>query len=165
MNVKKLLLPVGGTDSDRTDDFVETVSSVAEPGETTVGLLHVFDRENYADLREAMNVDPDSEVMPATVAERRASVRTLRDTLEARGFDVVVLGALGDRADGIVREAEDRNADLIVVGGRKRTPTGKAVFGSVAQDVMLNAPCPVTFVRDETGKNAEGTRRAAAPTR
>ena len=75
MNVKKLLLPVGGTNSDRTGDFVETVSSVAEPGETTVGLLHVFDRENYADLREAMNVDPDSEVMPATVAERRASVR------------------------------------------------------------------------------------------
>jgi hypothetical protein len=30
---------------------------------------------------------------------------------------------------------------------------------------MLNAPCPVTFVRDETGRNAEETRRAAAPSR
>jgi nucleotide-binding universal stress UspA family protein len=165
MNVKKLLLPVGGTDTDRTDDLVETVSSVAEPGETTVGLLHVFDRENYAELREAMNVAPDSEVTPATVAERRTSVRALRDALESRGIDVVVLGALGDRADGIVREAEDWNADLVVVGGRKRSPTGKAVFGSVAQEVMLNAPCPVTFVRDETGKKAEETRRAAAPSR
>lgn len=165
MNVKKLLLPVGGTDTDRTDDFVETVSSVAEPGETTIGLLHVFDREDYAELREAMNVDRDSEVTPATVAGRRRSVRTLRDALEARGFDVVVLGALGDRADGIVREAGDWNADLLVVGGRRRSPAGKAVFGSVAQAVMLNAPCPVTFVRDETGTNAEETRRAAAPTR
>jgi nucleotide-binding universal stress UspA family protein len=163
MNVKKLLLPVGGTDADRVDDFVGTVTSVAEPGETVVGLLHVFDRENYADLREAMNVDPDSEVTPATVAGRRASVRTLRDALESRGFDVVLLGALGDRADCIVREAEDWNADLLVVGGRRRSPTGKAVFGSVAQEVMMNAPCPVTFVRDETGKNAEEKRRAAAP--
>jgi len=164
MNVKKLLLPVDGTDTDRTDDLVETVSSVAEPGETTIGLLHVFDRERYTELREAMNVAPDSEVTPATVAGRRTSVRTIRAALEERGFDVAVLGALGDRADGIVREAEDWNADLLVVGGRRRSPTGKAVFGSVAQAVMLNAPCPVTFVRDDTGTNAERTRRAATPT-
>jgi len=165
MNVKKLLLPVGGTDADRTDDLVETVSSVAEPGETTIGLLHVFDRERYTELREAMNAAPDSEVTPATVAGRRTSVRTIGSALEERGFDVVVLGALGGRADGIVREAEDWNADLLVVGGRRRSPTGKAVFGSVAQSVMLNAPCPVTFVRDETGTNAEQTRHAAASTR
>ncbi|MEF8788877.1 MAG: universal stress protein [Haloarculaceae archaeon] len=165
MNVKKLLLPVGGTDTDRTDDLVGTVAGVAEPGETTVGLLHVFDREDYAELREAMNVDPDSEVTPASVAGRRTSVRTLRSALEERGFDVVVLGALGDRADRIVREAGDWSADLVVVGGRKRSPAGKAVFGSVAQEVMMNAPCPVTFVRDETGSDAEERRRAATPTR
>ena len=164
MNVKNLLLPVGD-DTDRADDLVETISSVAEPGETTIGLLHVYDREDYADLRERMNVAPDSEVTPATVAGRRTTVRTLRAALEERGFDVEVLGALGDRADGIVREAERWGADLLVVGGRRRSPTGKAVFGSVAQEVMLNAPCPVTFVRDETGTNAGGTRRAAAPTR
>jgi len=77
----------------------------------------------------------------------------------------VVLGALGDRADRIVREAGDWSADLVVVGGRKRSPAGKAVFGSVAQEVMMNAPCPVTFVRDETGSDAEERRRAATPTR
>jgi nucleotide-binding universal stress UspA family protein len=165
MNVKKLLLPVSGTDTDRTDDFVETVSSLAAQGETTIGLLHVFDRKVYDELRQQINARPDSEVTPATVAGRREGVRTLRDALEARGFDVVILGALGDRGDAIVREAEDWGADLLVVGGRKRSPTGKAVFGSVAQEVMMNAPCPVTFVRDETGRNAEETRRAATPSR
>ena len=165
MNVKKLLLPVGSTDTDRIDDLVETVSSLATAGETTIGLLHVFDRKAYDEFRQQINARPDSEVTPATVAGRREGVRALRDALEERGFDVVVLGALGDRADGIVREAGDWNADLLVVGGRRRSPTGKAVFGSVAQEVMLNAPCPVTFVRDETGKNAEETRRAAAPSR
>jgi nucleotide-binding universal stress UspA family protein len=167
MNVKKLLLPVGGTDTDRFDGLVETVANLAEPGETTVGLLHVFDRKAYDEYRERLHARPDSEVTPATVAGRRESVRTLRSGLEERGFEVEVLGALGDRGDAIVREAEDWGADLLVVGGRKRSPTGKAVFGSVAQEVMMNAPCPVTFVRDETttDEDTETTRRAATPSR
>ncbi len=165
MNVKKLLLPVGSTDVDRTESLVDAVSSVADPGETVVGLLHVYDREDYTELRRQMNVAPNSEVTPATVARRRTDVRRIRTALEERGFDVAVLGALGDRADGIIREAGDWNADLVVVGGRKRSPTGKAVFGSVAQKVMMNAPCPVTFVRDETGRDTETERRAATPTR
>jgi len=45
--------------------------------------------------------------------------------------------------------AAEVDADLVVVSGRKRTPTGKAVFGSTAQTVLLDAPCPVTFVRVE----------------
>lgn len=165
MNDKRILLPVDSADENRTDALVEAVSNVAEPGRTVVGLLHVYDRDSYAELRRRMNIAPDSEVTPATVARRRTDVREIRAALEERGFDAVVLGALGDRANSIVREAADWNADLVVVGGRKRSPTGKAVFGSVAQKVMMNAPCPVTFVRAETGEDPEAKRRAATPAR
>ncbi len=49
-------------------------------------------------------------------------------------------------ADGIVELADEFDADQIVMGSRKRSPTGKAVFGSVSQQVLLEADDPVTVV-------------------
>ena len=43
--------------------------------------------------------------------------------------------------------AEDCSADVIVVGVRHRTPVGKLLLGSVAQRVILDAPCPVLAVK------------------
>jgi nucleotide-binding universal stress UspA family protein len=40
--------------------------------------------------------------------------------------------------------------DLLVVGGRGRSPTGKAVFGSTVETVLRRAPCPVTYVRRQS---------------
>jgi nucleotide-binding universal stress UspA family protein len=54
-------------------------------------------------------------------------------------------------AEDIVMCARDSEAELIVIGLRHRTKTGKYLMGSVAQDVLLDAPCPVLAVRaDDT---------------
>ena len=50
-------------------------------------------------------------------------------------------------AEDIVACALETGAELIVIGLRHRTKTGKYLMGSVAQDVLLDAPCPVLAVR------------------
>ena len=50
-------------------------------------------------------------------------------------------------AEDIVNCARDSEAELIIIGLRHRTKTGKYLMGSVAQDVLLDAPCPVLAVR------------------
>jgi nucleotide-binding universal stress UspA family protein len=82
----------------------------------------------------------------------RALSRLVFDALEfPRGrVDYEIRGAVGDYSEQVVSVAEALEADLVLVGGRKRSPTGKAVFGSVAQEILLSAPCPVTFVRADT---------------
>jgi nucleotide-binding universal stress UspA family protein len=49
--------------------------------------------------------------------------------------------------DEVVDAAERVNASLIVIGLRRRTPTGKLITGSQAQRILLDAHCPVLAVK------------------
>lgn len=42
---------------------------------------------------------------------------------------------------------EDEEADLVVVGVRRRTAVGKFLLGSTAQRLILGADCPVLVVK------------------
>lgn len=76
-------------------------------------------------------------------ATQVASVREAKELLEEAGVEVDVTEASGDPADAIIDVGDEIDADLIVVGGRKRSPAGKALFGSVTQTVILNGGRPV----------------------
>ena len=58
-------------------------------------------------------------------------------------------GDLGDPSDTVVQVAQRRDARLIVLGLRARTPVGKLVFGSTAQRILLDATCPVLAVKPQ----------------
>jgi hypothetical protein len=49
----------------------------------------------------------------------------------------------GDPPEEIIRAAEEVDADRILLGGRKRSPLGSLLFGSVTQEVMLDTTRPV----------------------
>ena len=52
-----------------------------------------------------------------------------------------------DASEEIVEAADRVQASLIVIGMRRRTPTGKLLTGSQAQRVLLDARCPVLAVK------------------
>lgn len=73
----------------------------------------------------------------------------LQKRFEAEGIacttELLVRG-LTPGAD-IVKYAEESGVDQIIIGVKKRSKTGKLLFGSNAQYVILNATCPVVAVK------------------
>ncbi len=49
--------------------------------------------------------------------------------------------------EDLVQFAKDNAIDEIIIGVRRRSKVGKLIFGSTAQYVILNAPCPVVTVK------------------
>lgn len=78
-----------------------------------------------------------------------AEWQSIEERLTASGVDheLTQLVASKDAADQILRLADDLNAELIVIGLRRRTPVGKLLLGSQAQTILLEAECPVLAVK------------------
>lgn len=150
MSLETVLVAVGQEDDDRLAALAETVIDIAKPAGATVELAHVFTEDDYRSARESLRFNDPAEATPETVARRHVTLKELGERLDEAGLEFGRHGSVSDdatKSERIVDHAEDVDADLLIVGGRKRSPTGKAVFGSTAQEVMLNSPCPVTFVR------------------
>jgi len=72
----------------------------------------------------------------------------------------------GDPSVVIVETAQETEADLIVMGTHGRAGLTRLVMGSVAEDVLRHAPCPVLTIRDTIAAKialpAEGVATSAA---
>ena len=68
--------------------------------------------------------------------------------LAERGIDHEIHEYVRDQspAEDLVEAVEDFDAELLVIGYKKRTATGKALLGSHAQSVLMNATVPVLAV-------------------
>ena len=49
--------------------------------------------------------------------------------------------------EDLVQFAQENEIDEIVIGVRRRSKVGKLIFGSNAQYIILEAPCPVVAVK------------------
>jgi nucleotide-binding universal stress UspA family protein len=71
--------------------------------------------------------------------------------------------AEGDPAREILHLAEESSPTLIVMGTHGRTGLGRLLLGSVAEQVLRRAPCPVVTVRtpqEEAAPQTVGTVKA-----
>lgn len=135
------------------DPTVATGYELARAYGGTLYLLHVVPEEEFeAHLEEIQELDRDADYS-LTQGENSAR-RLARDVLEGSidEYDpeaVEPIGRVGEPTEEILAVAAELDARYVVVGGRRRSPVGKVLFGSTTQSVLLEADRPVvTVMRD-----------------
>ncbi|ELZ19878.1 UspA domain protein [Halosimplex carlsbadense 2-9-1] len=131
-------------DSDRAPAVLAEAETLASEFDEELHALHVLERAELVELleKEIEGQDPTDNYEVRRHAEGIVS-RALPDTARA---EPTVEVRVGDPGAEIVGYAAEQDARYVVVGGRQRTPTGKALFGSVTQAVMLESPVSVVNV-------------------
>lgn len=116
-----------------------------EGPDTTAVVVHVFDERELETTRENLELDGCSTA--DDLASRKSGVSAAVDHIESADADVdcEVHGFEGEDepAEAILAAAEETDADRLYMYSRRRSPAGKAVFGSTLQTVLLNVGVPV----------------------
>ena len=76
-----------------------------------------------------------------------ASLADAADIAREAGVSVTTHARRGDPADAILDVAEERDADLVIVGNKGMTGAKRFLLGSVPDKISHHAPCSVLIVR------------------
>jgi nucleotide-binding universal stress UspA family protein len=140
---------VVGTDGSETaKEAVKQATSLAKDLGATLDLVSAYEPVPSGRLRQEAKEAPDD--LQWMVNPREDVDATLADAAdEAReaGVEVNTFARQGDPADAILDVAEERGADLIVVGNKGMTGAKRFLLGSVPNKVSHHAPCSVLIIR------------------
>lgn len=135
----RILAPVD-TSEERAKEIARTITAIpVDSSDIEVVILNVFE--------EFEGVDDGGRVSSESIYDEEsfpAAVSTVEAALKEAGIPVEARREHGDPAEMILDVAAEVDADNIVISGRKRSPAGKVLFGSVTQSIILSAECPVT---------------------
>jgi len=140
---------VVGTDgSDTAQEAVRQATELARTLSAKVYLVSAYEPVPEGRLRdERQEVPEDLQWMVNPREDVEATLEDGAEQLKDSGLDVETLAREGDPADAILDVAEEKKADLIVVGNRGMTGAKRFLLGSVPNKVSHHAPCSVMIIR------------------
>ncbi|GCF16179.1 universal stress protein UspA [Haloarcula mannanilytica] len=132
-----------------SNKILEVGYDLAEAYDEQLLVLHVIPKEDFNDHKAALKGTPASDSFTISREEQSAAEiahQAVYESIDEYDPDrIETQGRVGDPTDKILAEVENTDPRYLVIGGKGRSPVGKAIFGSTAQNVLLNASCPVVL--------------------
>jgi nucleotide-binding universal stress UspA family protein len=128
---------VGYVMTDESRAALDWAIKQAERGDVHIVVTH--------SIRGGGSVEAEKEEVLAYRKELDAIERELSDAGIPHTTRRLIRGLTP--AEDISQVVAEEGADLIAIGIRERSRTGKLLLGSDGQDVLLTAPCPVVAVK------------------
>jgi nucleotide-binding universal stress UspA family protein len=140
---------VVGTDgSDTAKEAVRQASELAKTVGGRIYLVSAYEPVPEGRLREERaDVPEDLQWMVNPREDVNATLEETGKQLQEEGLEIETHAREGDPADAILDVAEEKGADLIVVGNKGMTGAKRFLLGSVPNKVSHHAPCSVMIIR------------------
>ena len=140
---------VVGTDGSETaTQAVHQAVDLAKQISAKLELVSAYEPVSDQRLREERTDVPDDlQWMVNPREDVDATLSEAADLIREAGVDVETFAREGDPADAILDVAEERDADLIVVGNKGMTGARRFLLGSVPNKVSHHAPSSVMIIR------------------
>jgi nucleotide-binding universal stress UspA family protein len=140
---------VVGTDGSATaSEAVRQASELAQSVGAKVYLVSAYEPVPEGRLRdEREQVPADLQWMVNPREDVESTLEQGAGSISDSGVEVETLAREGDPADAILDVAEEKGADLIVVGNKGMTGAKRFLLGSVPNKVSHHAPCSVLIIR------------------
>ena len=102
-----------------------------------------------ADIHILTSLEQSSTLQKADIERAEGELEYLRTPFNIDDINCETYVTVNYLTPGedLVQFAKDNAVDMIYIGIKKTSKVGKFMFGSNAQYVLLNAPCPVVAVR------------------
>lgn len=111
----------------------------------TLYIIHVTTEEEYLDRLESFqSLDVDYDIDTAAKGAQQFAANVANEVLGEVDVETKPIGRLGDVEEKVLSVADEFDCDHLFVAGRRRSPTGKAIFGDITQSLILNFEGPVT---------------------
>jgi len=129
-----------------TRELVHEAGEVAAGTGAELRLLPVMPDEEYD---ERMSSRLESKTGGYSLDEAETEAKRLAAEVGRRALSDVhveydVIAAVGHEEETILDIAEDQECDHMFIAGRRRSPSGKALFGDLTQRILLNFDGMVT---------------------
>ncbi|WP_339104597.1 universal stress protein [Haloterrigena salinisoli] len=134
------------TDESTDERLLDAAKRYATGTDTELLVCRFIDRKEYqSDARNEARDGKQVQTieMIEEEAEEEATAAADRAFADA-DVSYTAIGAAGELPKKIIEVADERDCGHVFVSGRKRSPTGKALFGDIAQAVLLRFDGPVT---------------------
>lgn len=158
--IRRILFP---TDfSDGAKQAFPQAAFLADRHDAELHILNVTGRHafDYEEVKE--NFPIPIETLTAWLLPARSGARTGGPDLETLTVVQEQIESAAP-AEEIRAYVETKNIDLVVMGTHGRRGTDRLIFGSVTEEVVREAPCPVLTVRADADAAPEGVRRVLVP--
>ena len=140
---------VVGTDGSETaKKAVAAAVDLAREIGASLDIVSAYEPVPQSRLRaESRQAPEDLQWMINPREDVEATLRDAAEDIEEAGIRVETFAREGDPADAILDVAEERGADLIIVGNKGMTGARRFLLGSVPNKVSHHAPCSVLIIR------------------